>query len=368
MKSLKEKKEKENKKENLIKLICDIAKILESNYIYFENNYCFFELYDEEKNNLQVKVYLENTNFKNSFAISYKEFKTLQNIADITEIKDNRKYMIIKTKDNEIEISKKLYDINLSNTYDNIEYKNEIFFNNSIIYHLKVLDGILDTDDNEFNKVCFDFKNSKLVATNGKSLTAFNTLTQMDLAFCLQREIIKILILLDTSFTLAYTDDYFLIKAKNIEIKGKFLKTIDYLFVFDFLNKDYFYSFKFNTKELINYINLFSKSRDEHWNWKDFGFSIKDNTLYLENVRYDTIDNKVKVLNKIKLLELKEKVDDYSIYLNQKLFLDVIKKLKDKEIKISLPKDDYVIIIEFENGINFLCALKIKEKDKEDNL
>jgi hypothetical protein len=370
MKCIKEKKEKENKKENLIKLICNVAKILESNYICFENNYCFFEIDDKEKNKIQVKIYLENANFKNSFAVDYKELKTLQNISEITEIKDNEKYMIIKTKENEIEISKRLHDIKMSNTYDNIEYKNEVFFNNSIIYHLKVLDSVLDTDDDGFNKVCFDFKNSRLVATNGKSLTAFNVLTQKDLAFCLQREIIKILIHLDTSFTLTYTDDYFNIKAKNIEIKGKFLRAIDYLFVFDFLNRDYFYSFKYNTKELINYINLFSRSREDNWYWKDFGFCIRDNILYLENIKYDSIDNKVEVLNKIKLMELKEKVDDYSIYLNQKLFLDVIKKLKDKEILISLPKNDYVIIIEFENGINFLCALKYKEKEKnkEDNL
>jgi hypothetical protein len=362
MKSIKEKKEKENKKEKLIKLICNVAKIFESDYIYFEKNYCFFEIDDKEKNKIQVKIYLENSNFKNSFAVDYEQLKTLQNISEITEIKDNEKYMIIKTKDNEIEIFKRLHHITMSNTYNNIEYKNEIFFNNSIIYHFKALDSVLDSDDDDgFNKICFDFKNSRLVSTNGKSLTAFNTLTQKDLAFCLQREIIKILILLDTSFTLTYTDDYFMIKANNIEIKGKFLGAIDYLFVFDFLNKDYFYSFKYNTKDLINYINLFSRSRDDHWNWKDFGFSIRDNILYLENIKYDTIDKKAEVLNKVKLLELKEKVDDYSIYLNQKLFLDVIKKLKDKEIKISLPKNDYVIIIEFENGINFLCALKHKE-------
>jgi hypothetical protein len=362
MKSIKEKKKKENKKENLIKLICNIAKILESNYICFENNYCFFEINDEEKNNLQVKVYLENTNFKNSFAVDYKELKTLQNIPEITEMYDNIEYMIIKTKDTEIELTKRLHNINISNTYDNIEYKNEIFFYNSIIYHLKVLDSVLDTDDKEFNKICFDFKNSRLVATNGYSLTALNTLTQKELAFCLQREIIKILILLDTSFTLTYTDDYFMIKNKNIEVKGKFLGAMDYLFVFDFLNREYFYTFKYNTKELINYINLFSRSRNEHWNWKDFGFTIRDNILYLENIKYDSIDKKIEVLNKVKLLELKEKVDDYSIYLNQKLFLDVIKKLKDKDILISLPKDHYVIIIEFENGINFLCALEHKEK------
>jgi hypothetical protein len=364
MKSIKEKKKKESKKENIIKLISSIAKILESNrinYFFFEKNYCYLVDYDKEGSKILVKIYLDNfnTNFNYSFAIDNKTFKTLKDITGITEFKDNEEYLIIKTKNNEIEIPKTLYDAKISDDYKNIEYKNEIFFNDTVIYHFKVLDSLLDSDDEKsFNKICFDFRNERLVATNGYSLTAFNkVLSQKDLAFCLQREIIKILILLDTSFTLYYTDDYYLIKAKNVEIKGKFLNEMEYNFVLDNLSKEYFYSFKYNTKDLINYINIFSKSREEkRQDWKHFAFSIRDNILYLENIKYDYIDKKVEVLNKVKLLEVEKKVDDYSIYLNQKYFLDVIKKLKDKEILISLPYNHYVLLIEFENGFNLLCA------------